>query len=401
MRSVAASAFLPALVFEIGNGAIAPIIALTALANGASPAIAAFALALLGIGQILGDLPAGALADRIGDRHAMVVAAGVAFVAVLGCYFSRSVYLLGGSLIVIGMATSTYYLGRQSYLTGIIAPHMRARVMSTLGGSHRIGLFIGPFIGAAAIHFGGMRSAYLVSLASCVAAALCLLLIPDVPAPEEHPPVVRGETSSLQMLRIHRRLFATLGTAVVLVGAVRAARQTVIPLWAEHLGLNAEQTSVIFGIASAVEMLMFYPAGKVMDLHGRLAVALPAMIILSGAMITMPLTTGPVSLGVVAVIMSFGNGIGSGIMQTIGADVCPADDRTSFLAVWRLFNDSGNAAGPVVVSVVASLATLAAGIAVVGGVGLVAAAALGRWVPRFSPFATRRSTLAHRAEVRT
>ena len=49
---------------------------------------------------------------------------------------------------------------------------------------------------------------------------------------------------------------------------MRAARQTVLPLWADHLRISAETTSLVFGVAGAVEMLMFYPAGRVMDTRG-------------------------------------------------------------------------------------------------------------------------------------
>jgi MFS family permease len=400
LRRIAPSVFLPALVYEIGDGAIAPIVALTALELGASPGTAGFMLALLGIGQILGDVPAARIADAIGDRRAMMVASGIAAAALATCFVAGSLPVLGAALLVIGAANSTYYLARQSYLTEVAPVHLRARAMSTLGGSHRIGLFIGPFVGAGVIAVGGTRDAFLVAIGAVVASAVLLAVVPDVPTPPDTPHGVRGSATSWRMLVDHRRLFVTLGFAVFAVGAVRAARQTVLPLWAEHLGLSASTTSLVFGIANAVDMALFYPSGKVMDRFGRLAVALPAMTILGGAMILLPLTHGVVTLTVVAMVMSFGNGIGSGIMMTLGADVAPADGRTRFLAVWRLSNDSGNAAGPVVVSVVALASTLATGIVAIGSVGLLAALALGRWVPRYSPFATRASTRAHsRAET--
>jgi MFS family permease len=395
LRSIAPSVFLPALVYEIGNGAIAPVIALTALDLGASPGTAGFMLALLGVGQILGDVPAARLADRIGDRHAMVLAAGVAVVCVLGCLLAGSLLVLGPALLVIGASNSTFYLARQSYLTEVAPVTLRARAMSTLGGSHRIGLFLGPFVGAAAIGLLGLRGAYVVAMVAATSAAVLLLVVHDVETSGARP--VRGGVSPREMLSRYRALFATLGLAVLAVGAVRAARQTVLPLWGDHLGLGPGQTSLVFGIASAVDMALFYPAGKVMDRYGRLAVALPSMLILGGAMMAIPLTHGVVTLTVVAMIMSFGNGIGSGIMMTLGADTAPADARTQFLAVWRLFSDSGNAAGPVVVSVVALFSTLAAGIVAIGSVGLLAAVALGIWVPRWSPYATPRSTREHRA----
>ena len=396
LRSITPSVFLPAMVYEIGNGATAPVIALTALELGASPTRAGYLLALLGIGQVLGDIPASALADRIGDRRAMLLAAALAAAGMLGCFFARSLVVLGICLIAIGMSKATFYLARQSYLTEVVPAGMRARAMSTLGGSHRIGLFVGPFVGAAAIGVFELRAAYLVAMVTAISAGVLLLVVPDVGLPAGRVPTVRGTISSREMLAGHRRLFATLGLAILAVGAVRAARQTVLPLWSEHLGLSAAQTSVVFGIASAVDMALFYPAGKVMDRYGRLAIALPSMSILGVAMMTLPLTTGAISLTVVAMVMSLGNGIGSGIMMTLGADAAPPVGRIKFLGLWRVLSDSGNAAGPVVMSVVASAFTLAVGIVTIGSAGLLAAAALAIWVPRYSPFATPKAVARQR-----
>ncbi|MEK8227717.1 hypothetical protein NKG05_18850 [Oerskovia sp. M15] len=39
---------------------------------------------------------------------------------------------------------------------------------------------------------------------------------------------------------------------------------------------------MIFGLSGAVDMLLFYPAGKIMDRMGRLWVAVPCMVVLGG-----------------------------------------------------------------------------------------------------------------------
>jgi MFS family permease len=217
-----------------------------------------------------------------------------------------------------------------------------------------------------------------------------LFVIPDVVVPEGHALTVRGGISSREMLAGNRRLFATMGMAILAVAAVRAARQTVLPLWSHHLGFSPEKTSLIFGIASAVDVAMFYPSGHVMDRFGRLSIALPSMAILGGAMMLLPLTSGTVSLTIVAMAMSLGNGLGSGIMMTLGADAAPIDGRVRFLSLWRICSDSGNAAGPVVMSVVATASSLAGGILAVGSLGLLAVGALAAWVPKYSPFARPR-----------
>ena len=44
-----------------------------------------------------------------------------------------------------------FSLARQAYLTEAVPIRMRARALSTLGGTFRIGCFIGPFVGAALV----------------------------------------------------------------------------------------------------------------------------------------------------------------------------------------------------------------------------------------------------------
>jgi MFS family permease len=387
-RSLLTSAYLPALLYETGLGAVAPVVALVAAGLGAGLDQAALVVALVGVGQILGDVPAGALAARVGDRRAMLVAAAVACAALTCCALAPTLPVLSVGVLVMGAASAVFHLARQAYLTEVVPVVNRARALSTLGGVSRIGVFLGPFLGAAVLHVAGLRSVFWLAVGTTVAAGLVVGLAKDVDdrrgAARDRPAV-----STAGLVRRYRRLLATLGIAVVLVGAVRATRQVVLPLWSEHLGLAPATTSVVFGLSGAVDMLLFYPAGRLMDRRGRLWVAVPSMLVLGAAIAVLPLTGSLASLAVVAMLMGFGNGIGSGILMTLGADVAPVEGRAQFLGVWRVFQDSGAAAGPLVVSAVAAAGSLAAGIVTMGAAGLVAAGALAVWVPRWSEHATR------------
>jgi MFS family permease len=386
LRSLIPAVFLPVLIFETGMGALAPVLALSGRALGGGVGTAGLVLALLGVGQILGDVPAGALAARLGDRKAMLVATGVTAVTLSGCALARSVWQLALAVTFTGASNAVVVLARQSYLTEVVPTELRARALSTLGGMTRVGAFVGPFLGAAVLTVRPVHDIYWLALLCTVVTAVVLLTVPDVADPSvatgKKPVPVRA------VLRDHRKVFLTLGLAVLLVGSVRATRQTVLPLWAEHLGQSPSSTSVVFGIAGLIDTLTFYPSGKVMDRAGRLWIAVPSMLVLGGAQAALPLTHTLTELTVVAMFIGFGNGIGSGILMTLGADVAPPQTRSQFLGVWRLCADSGSAGGPLVVSAAASLGSLAAGIAVMGAVGVAAAGALLRWVPRYSPFAT-------------
>jgi MFS family permease len=376
-------------MYEIGNGAIAPIIALTALDLGSTAVTAGYMVALLGIGRVLGNVPSSWVTDHLGDRRAMLAASAMTVVALVVCLVSTAIVPFAAALLVIGACTATFYLARQTYVSEVVPLTMTARALSTLAGAHRIGLFIGPFLGAAAIALLGLHAAYGVAIVTTALTAVVLLVVKDAATASDRPQAVRKGGSTVGMFRAHQRLFLTLGLCVFAVGAVRAARQTAIPLWAEHVGIGPETTSLIFGVASFVDMTLFYPAGHVMDRYGRLSVALPAMTILGGAMMVLPLTHGLVAVSVVAIAMSVGNGIGSGIIMTLGADASPRDHRSRFLSLWRVMTDTGNAGGPILISLVAMVSTLGAGIAVTGSLGVLAAVGMARWLPRYSPLATR------------
>ena len=148
----------------------------------------------------------------------------------------------------------------------------------------------------------------------------------------------------------HAGVFLTVGMGVLLLSALRASRQVVIPLWAEHLGMDATQASLIYGLSGAIDMLVFYPAGKLMDRKGRQWVAIPSTLIMGTAMLLIPLSTGFAGLLLAALLIGFGNGISSGLNMTLGADFSPDNGRGQFLGIWRFMADAGATGGPVLLS---------------------------------------------------
>jgi MFS family permease len=383
LRRIALPAFGPSLLFGLGEGAILPIIPLTARDLGAAVPIAALMVGLIGIGSLLSNIPASLITMRWGERWAIVAAAVWSALGMALCIGTSHLGLFAAGCFMVGMSQAVYNLARQSYLTDAVPIAYRARALSTLGGVMRIGMFIGPFLAAAAVHAFDLSAAYVVGIVAMLAAAAVGARIPDMPAPV----VAEGQAGPARptiaaTLRDHRDVFLTLGIGVMLVSAVRASRQAVIPLWADQLGLAPSVASLIYGLAGGIDMLVFYPAGKVMDVKGRRWVAVPSMLIMGIGMLVMPLTTGAITLLIAALLIGFGNGIGSGMIMTIGADQSPRHGRAHFLGVWRLMADIGSSSGPALLSLLAGGLTLAAGIAATGLIAFAAAGTLAYWIPR-------------------
>jgi len=389
LRRIAVSAFGPSLLFGLGEGAILPVIPLTARDLGASVPTAALIVTLIGLGSLVSNIPASLITMHRGERWAIVAAAVWCALAMALCAWTNHLGVFAIGSFMIGMSQAVFSLARQSYLTEAVPVAYRARALSTLGGMMRIGMFIGPFIAAAAIHAYGLGGAYGVGIAALAVAAIVAARIPDLEtdAGEEGDTAAAQRAAAaaptlLSTLRDHRHIFVTLGIGVMLVSAVRATRQAVIPLWADHLALEPSVASLIYGLAGGIDMLVFYPAGKVMDQKGRRWVAVPSMVIMGTALLLTPLTHGAWTLLLAAMAIGFGNGIGSGMVMTIGADHSPRIGRAHFLGVWRLMSDIGSSCGPALLSFLAATLTLGAGVAVTGLIGFAAAGQLAYWIPR-------------------
>ncbi|MDQ1596374.1 MAG: hypothetical protein QOH40_2930 [Arthrobacter pascens] len=386
LRSIAVPAFGPALLFSIGQGAILPVVALSARELGASVAVAALIVTLIGLGSWFFNLPASMITLKFGERWSIVGAAAAGAMALLAAGLSSVIpdglLLLAVAMAVVGMAASVFSLARQKYLTEAVPVEFRARALSTLGGTNRIGIFLGPFIGAAVMQFAGISGAYWVGVAGMTAAAVLAVTIPDLQAPggTSSPagpaPTLRGVAVS------HAGVFLTAGAGILLLSALRSSRQVVIPLWADHVGLDASHASLLYGLSGAIDMLVFYPAGKVMDRRGRLWVAVPSTLIMGTALLLIPLTGGFIGLLLAALLIGFGNGISSGLVMTLGADFSPDQGRGQFLGLWRFIADAGSTGGPVLLSAVTAAASLGAGVMATGVLGFAAAAVFAVVLPR-------------------
>ena len=386
LREIALAAFGPTLLFALGEGAILPVIALTVRQLGGSVALAALMVTLIGIGSLLSNIPASLVTARWGERWAIVGASAWCALGMLICVVATALWVFAIGVFMVGMAAAVFGLARQSYLTDAVPFHFRARALSTLGGVMRIGLFVGPFLGAACIHAFGLAGAYWAGVASLVAAAFVATRMPELPPHTAAPPPESATAPVAPTLRSvgshHAKVFLTVGVGALLVAAVRASRQAVIPLWAEGIGLDAAATSLIYGFAGGIDMLVFYPAGKVMDRKGRNWVVVPSMLVMGAALLAMPFTHSATSLLIVSLAIGFGNGIGSGVLMTLGADYSPIVGRAHFLGLWRVMADLGSTGGPALLSALTALVSLAGAIWCTGAIAFAAAWLLWVWIPR-------------------
>ena len=83
LRPILIPAFAPAVLFGIAEGAVLPVVALTARDLGGSLAVASLVVALIGIGSLVSNIPSALITTRYGERVAIITAGGVAAAALL------------------------------------------------------------------------------------------------------------------------------------------------------------------------------------------------------------------------------------------------------------------------------------------------------------------------------
>ena len=415
----------PTVLFGLGEGAVIPLIPILAARLGADLATSGLIASALVVGQLCGNLPAGWLVARIGERLTMASAGTVALFGVAGLVFSPNPALLAASVFAIGLCAAAFGLARHAFMTTKVPLSFRARALSLLGGSFRLGMFVGPFIAALLLGLTGTAASAAWCFAVCLVACVLLVLLGPDPeksieaqSPRSGLPVRRplsqpadtGEavTGSIRLPAEHadadggdrrrpdgifrtmvryRRVLSRLGLAAASLAAVRSARQVVLPLWGLSLGLEAHTISLVVGVAGAIDFALFYASGQVMDRFGRLWASLPAMLLMGAGFLLLSFThdlpDATMWFALFAAVIGVGNGLSSGILLTLGADVAPQHDPAPFLSSWRTLNDAGGAMAPVIFSGLAAVATLGVATGAMGVIALFGALGFWRWVPMF------------------
>ncbi|WP_309067004.1 MFS transporter [Microbacterium sp.] len=400
--------YAPTVLFSLGEGAVVPLIPVLATRLGADVAGAALVASALVVGQLCGNIPAGWLVAKIGERFTMTIAGLVTMLAALAALVATSLGVFAAAVFVIGFCAAAFGLARHAFMTTRVPPHVRARALSLLGGSFRLGMFVGPFVSAALIRLTGSELSSIWFLLGCLGVMVLLVLFG--PDPEKRVPAITKPTGAalaedsgepvtgsiprvgggvLRTMWEYRGVLARVGLSAACLSAVRSARQVVLPLWGVSLGLDSETIALVIGVSGAIDFALFYASGQVMDRFGRLWAALPAMLLMGagflGLSVTHDLDAATLWFGLLAGVLGVGNGLSSGILLTLGADLAPEQEPATFLGSWRTLTDAGGAVAPLIVSAITAAASLPFAAAAMGAIALLGAGGFLRWVPRHVP----------------
>lgn len=361
--------YVPWILAQLGRGMLVPVVPLYLRDAGLSYTRISVVLAALGVGAVLGGLPAGALAARLGPEWLFVGATVAAAITAALLGVSTAVFALVAFRLVYGAGAVGLRVSVQMLVHAAAPVRLRGRGMSALGGADRLALFVGPLIGGVLVDRVGFTATFVVCGVMTLVGIVPFVAVRRTAqvgtARFERPSI--AATSLWSALRRHTGLLLLAGTGSALVMAGREGRNVIVPLIGDDLGLSGTAVGALVAIGTGADLLLFPVAGWLMDRFGRLAAIVPAFTLVGVGLLVLGLwyaTTGAIVAGVV---MGIGNGMSAGTMLTLGGDLAPRD-AGPFLAALGTLHDVGIVVGSLVVGAFADTAGLATSAVVLAGI---------------------------------
>jgi MFS family permease len=379
MRSpLVVGVYVPTMLLSLAQGLLIAVLPLYAASFGVGYGLVGLATSATAIGTLVTDVPAGAALGRVGMKRAMIAGSALVTVSTLALVWSQQFPSLVGLRFLAGIGAAAWAISRHAYVTEAIPVEQRGQALSTFGGINRLGLFGGPAIGGLLANAAGINATFAMSAAlSGVALVLAALLLKPLPASSAPTRAAHRWRLVWTGLRRDARDLTAAAVAQTLGQIIRAGRFLIIPLWgAEQLGLDAAQIGLIVTAGAILDVSMFIPAGMLMDRFGRKVAAVPSFALMALGIGLIPFTWDFTTLLLAAMLVGLGNGLGAGLMMTLGADLAPPGATGEFLGIWRLIGDIGSVAGPLMVGIVAAAVGLAGGAWVLSVAGWLAVVTL-------------------------
>ena len=251
-------------------------------------------------GALVGGLPGGAAAARIGARRAVLVGLTLMGLASLGFAFAHGFWPLAGARFLQGVGSAFTWAGAFAWLLAAVPGERRGEVIGTAMGAAVFGALLGPVVGAAAALLG--RDVVFTALAG-LAVVFAVWTLRIEPIPPDEP--------SLAALRraLRNPLFLGGLFLMALPSFLFGVLSTLAPLHLAAAGWGAAAIGAVWLVGACVETVISPVAGRVLDRRG---VLFPIQLALTAAVpISIGLAFGPRPLAYAPLIVLAGGAYGA------------------------------------------------------------------------------------------
>ena len=341
--------FLPLYVTQLGVESQAAVAVWSGLILGISPLITSF------VGPFWGKL-----ADRHGLRIMAIRVSLVLFVIWFLMGLARNVQEL-----LILRILSGFFGGFGSVSVALVthsAPKDRiTRAIGGLQATQTFSMALGPFLGGVLAAWIGIRNTFFVTAAMCLLTlVLFLLLYRDNPNPDSSQTAPDDETTSESLFSLWR-LPNLKVLAILLLAATVIERSfaPAIPLFVTSVTANqvraASLSGLILSLSALGEALAAWYFGRKMARYSARGLLLQRLGLGLAFCLALTLATNATQLLVLRVSQAFLAGGIVTIAYSLASRVIPNERRASGFSLLSSFTMMGNAFGPIMAGLLASI----------------------------------------------
>jgi predicted MFS family arabinose efflux permease len=255
--------------------------------TGAGALVAAYAA-----GALIGGLPGGAAAARLGARRAVLVGLALMGLASLGFAFAGEFWTLAAARLLQGCGSGFTWAGAFAWLLAAAPRERRGELIGSAMGAAVLGALFGPAVGAAAAFAG--RGVVFTALAG-LSVVLAAWTFRIEPVPPERP-------SAAAMARALRTPLFLGGLGLMALPALLfGVLSTLAPLHLSAAGWGAAGIGTVWLVGAGVEAGLSPLAGRVLDRRGA---TVPLQIVLAiSVVVSVGLALGPRPLAYVPLVV--------------------------------------------------------------------------------------------------
>ena len=269
------------------------------------------------------------------------------------CYgLASMVYLLGGSVSLLlagrfvhGVGLCCYTTASNAYVADIAPPRRRGEAMGLFSAAQAVGLIIGPLVGFLLIgSFGFQPLFYLSGGLACFGFLLSFFTRErrESGRSQRQPWSPRTGVVAVESLPV--------AWIALCMGVAWGAIGTFAALFAQSRGL--ENPAFYFMAQAAALLIARMIAGPLGDRHGRTAVILPGIILMTLSLLILPWATSVSYFLVSATFNGFGFGIAQPATMALLIDWIRPERRGLAVGTYFMGYDIGNAIGAILLGAV-------------------------------------------------
>jgi MFS family permease len=241
--------------------ALTPLLPHFADELGLSKSRAGVLVAAYAAGALVGGIPGGFAAARLGSRRAVLTGLTLMGLASVGFAFADTFWSLSLARLVQGMGSAFTWAGSLTWLIAAAPRSRRGELLGAAMGAAVFGALFGPVIGAAAALAG---RGVIFSAIAVLAAVLAAWALRIESAPVERPSV----TALVRALR-SRIFLAGLGL-MTLPALLFGVMSVLAPLHLSDAGWGAAAIGGLFLVDAGLEAVAAPLVGRLTDRRGRL-----------------------------------------------------------------------------------------------------------------------------------